>query len=143
MNAAQALGDKLIALGVANAVPNALWPVYYAKMPAGSAPNACVVLYNSGGGSPFAKWLFDFPSVQVRIRGEINSYLASRAKAQEVKDALFSSDPWDTAEGRIRGVLMQGDLMDLAFDEQNRPHHVINFRLEVEPATGTNRVPIS
>jgi hypothetical protein len=114
--------------------------IFLAKEP--ETPDKCITLYNSAGFTPNPKWAVDFPSVQVRVRGSKNAYVASRAFAQSAKDALLGVTSQAVTGGRLVSVTMMGDLMDLPFDQSNRPLHVINFNLIVEPTATGNRTAL-
>jgi hypothetical protein len=148
VNAAKALGDVLQANGVCSKVGDNLpWPLYFSREPSGtSSEDAVVTLYNTGGSEGSPKWLLDFPTVQARVRGKPNGYEESRAKAQEVRDALQGIDSFDALDGsgdRIVSVRLRTEIADIGYDDKNRPLHTVNFDLIVEPAQGTNRLPIS
>jgi hypothetical protein len=110
------------------------WGVYVAKEPLN--PHRAITVYNSGGLQPNPKWALDYPSVQVRVRGFPNNYQESRQKAQDCKDVLLGLPPQDVNTGgdRIVSVVIRADIVDLGFDNTNRPIHTINFNLITQPS---------
>jgi hypothetical protein len=116
----------------------ALPPAYVGWEPDGDGvPDYVVTLYNSGGRSPNPKFLIDFPSVQVRVRGGKNGYTTSRAKAEAIKNYLLGLPSQTIGTVRWVSVGMDGDIADIGFDKKQRPLHTINFRMIVEPPVGT------
>ena len=114
--------------------------LFVGKMP--EDPDAAVSVMRSGGKSANPKWLLDEPSMQVRVRGEINGYVDAEAKAQAVKDALLGLPSQDINGDRWVQVNMIGDIVPLGFDEQNRAMFSLNWGLIIEPAAGTYRLAL-
>jgi hypothetical protein len=119
------------------------WAVYVSKEP-DPAPHRAITCYNTGGLQPSPKWSLDFPTVQVRVRGFPSSYPESRAKAEECKSALLGIDPQDVNGGddRLVSVVIRSDIMDIGFDQTNRPIHTINFNLIVQPKAVGYRIEL-
>ena len=137
---AEGIKDLLVAAGVGVFAATTGWSIQVGKEP--TKPDTVVTVYNTGGLAPNPKWLLDDPTVQVSIRGAKNGRVASRAKAQEVKDALLGLPSQDLNGDRWVSVTGIGDITDIGFDESNRPMHTVNFKLIIEPATGTNRAAL-
>ena len=148
VDAADMVKDLLVTAGVGLEGPGTGWRIFVSQEPekAGSGatgvPDTVITTYNSGGLPPNPKWLLDYPSVQVRIRGAVGGYLASRSKAQEVKDALLGIPSQDVGADRLVAINGEGDILDIAQDDNRRPLHTVNFTMIIEPATGTNRIPL-
>lgn len=118
------------------------WSIFIGRKP--DKPVRCIVIRDSGGKPPNPRWLLDYPSVQVTIRGGVSDYQDAYLKAQEVKryllglsNAVVNGDAW-------LSVLMPSDVSLLGFDQLNQPEFVMNFNLIVEPAQGSgdNRDPL-
>lgn len=119
------------------------WQIFVGTEP--PVPDKTITLFRSGGSSPNPKWLVDYPSIQVRVRGEIGGYADAYNKAQTVKDALLGLGPYSHISGDVLvQVNMQGDIFPLPADETGKPIFVVNFNLRVEPASTplTNRLPL-
>lgn len=114
------------------------WGVHIGKLP--NKPNNCATVMLTGGLPPNPKWLVDYPSLQVIVRGE--DYVATRAKAQAVKDALLGLPSQTISGDRIVSTKMNGDITPLGFDESNRALFSLNFSLITHPASGTNRTSL-
>lgn len=119
------------------------WAVYVSKQP--DTPNQCITIYNSGGLEPNPRWLLDFPSVQVRVRGGIGDGENAWIKAKEVRDRLLGKQSYTASNGdRIVHINGIGDIALTGYDDQHRPEYVFNLRLITEPTaqTGDNRDPL-
>lgn len=141
MNPIIAVKDFLEAKGVGRFDPTyGGWVLNLSKEPI--SPDTTITIYNTGGLPPNPKYLLDYPSVQVRVRGRPNGYVESRATAERVKDVLLGIDSQDHGDDRWDSITMATDIVDLGYDQNNRPLHTLNFRCIVEPKLGDNRVPI-
>ena len=94
-----------------------------------SSPDACVTIYDTGGPEPQAGYVYDYPTIQVRIRGAKMGYEAAFTKAQAVRTSLHGlhNETWNST--RYIGIWCQGDIMALGYDENHRPLLVVNFRI--------------
>jgi len=132
--------DLLVAAGVGTFAASSGWAIHVGKIPANpGAVDTAIGIIQSGGLAPNPKWLVDYPSIQVMVRGAMGGYVSARAKAQAIKDALLGIPSQDSNGDRLVQINMLGDIASIGFDESNRPLFSINFRLIIEPATGTNR----
>lgn len=139
-NPAELLKDVLETAGVGVFAATSGWSIAVDQEP--PEPDTVITLYNTGGVNPNPKWLIDFPSVQVRIRGAVNGYLVSRAKAQQVKDTLLGLPSQVVAGERINSITGIGDIVNAGRDDNNRPLCTVNFATIIEPSSGTNRIPL-
>lgn len=115
-------------------------PIFISKMPA--EPDMCIGIFDTGGQSPDPKWLLDYPSVVVMVRGKTYSDTSSKARA--IRSRLLGL-PSQTLNGdRWVSVTQQGDIVDVGRDEKDRQGFTMTFRLIIEPATDTytNREPL-
>ena len=116
------------------------WAVYIGKQP--TKPIRCVTLYDAGGLDPNPRWLLDYPSVQCRVRGNVNDIEATWIKTKEVRDRLLGKESYTATNGdRIVHVNGIGDISAMGFDDAVHAEYVFNLRLIMEPAkiTGDNR----
>lgn len=118
------------------------WAVYIGRRP--DLPKAVVTIYDSGGGTPNPRWLIDYPSVQVRVRGNVNDYEESWLKAKEIKNIILGQPSQDLNGDRWVHFNMAGDIGFLGYDQTNHPEFSLNFNLIIEPANdiGNNRDPL-
>lgn len=105
-------------------------------------PDQQIIIYDTGGLSPNPAYLINYYSVQVRVRGPIDGYAEGWAKAKSVQDALLGIQPVNVGPDHIDGIIGIGDISYLLWDQSNRPHFTLNFRLFFEPGTGTNRTSL-
>ena len=133
--------DLLVTAGVGTFGAASGWSIDIAKFP--ETPDSVVALMPRSGLAPNPAWLLDFPGIQILVRGDRGGYIVAQAKAQAIKDALLGL-PSQTIDGdRWVSITMDGDIGFLHFDENNRPIFSLNFRLIIQPASGTNRIALS
>jgi len=91
------------------------------------SPDACVTIFDTGGQDPEAHHTYDYPTVQVKIRGDKQGYAAAFAKAQEVKEALhgLTNETWNST--RYIQIMCEGDIIFVGYDGKQRPELTINF----------------
>ena len=94
-------------------------------------PNACVTVIDTGGFPPESNYRYDYPTVQVLIRGVKNTYITTYAVAESVKTTLngYANTEVDS-EVTMVGVWAMGDIMALGTDERERPLFSVNFRMQ-------------
>jgi hypothetical protein len=124
--------------------PTADWQIFEGVEP--PEPAKTITLLLAGGESPNPKWLMDYPSVQVRVRGAIGGYDDALDEAYKVRNSLLGLDNYlHTSGDRIDAINIMGDVFPMPADETGKPVFVINFKLRVEPSsttTPTNRLPL-
>lgn len=140
--ASEGIKDILVdaSVGVFNTTSG--WSITIGELP--PDPDTCMTIYDTGGRSPNPKWLLDYPSVQVMIRGGVSGYVAAETKAKQVKDVLLGFQSQDLNGDRWVSITMPGDVAFVGYDENKRPMFSANFRLIIEPAASvdTNRTAL-
>jgi Bacteriophage minor capsid protein len=118
------------------------WQVEIGAMP--SSPDKIIMISDTGGQEPNPKYLIDYPTCQVMVRGIVSGYLATFREAKAVKDLLLGVDAHDNEGDRIDGIIMNGDVGFIGRDETNRPLFTGNYALFVEPQVvgNSNRVAL-
>jgi hypothetical protein len=130
---------KLLAAHVATSG----WQTEIGAMPA--TPDEVIMISDTGGLDPNPKWLLDFPTIQVMIRGAVNGYLDTAREGKAVKDLLLGAGAFTTSEGdRWVSITQNGDLSFIGRDEDMRPLFTVNFALIIEPllVPNSNRLPL-
>ena len=108
------------------------WALEIGAMP--DKPDDTIMISDTIGFAPNPKWLLDFPTCQVMVRGKPNSYLNAFREAKAVKDLLLGVEPFTTADGdRMVSITQQGDLGFIGRDDNMRPMFSVNFALIIEP----------
>lgn len=137
---AEGIKDVLVTAGVGVFGATTGWGIFISREP-DSDQDSVITIYNTGGEEPNPKWLLDFPSVQVRVRGDKGDYQGAHTKSIDIRDALLglpsqllNGDQW-VAVNEI------GSLNQLGYDSNDRPLFTLNYGLIVEPAAGGNRIP--
>lgn len=127
------LKDLLVAEGVGTFEATTGWGIYIGREP--KLPDTTIAIARSGGEPPDPKWLLDYPTYQVRVRGPKGNYASGLAKAEDVKDVLLGITSQDINGVRLVSITMQSDIAFIGFDENERPHFSLNFRLITEPGS--------
>jgi len=109
------------------------WQLETGAMP--PKPDKVIMLTDTVGVEPNPKWLLDFPTAQIMIRGEVGEYIATRDEGQAVKDLLLGIDSQDIGGDRMVSITQNGDLGSIGRDENDRPLFVLNIAMIIEPAS--------
>jgi len=112
------------------------WQIEIGAMP--ESPDKVITIYDTGGQAPNPKWLLDFPTLQVMVRGAVGTYLDTFVEAKAVKDILLGTPSQDLNGDRWVSITQNGELGFLGRDEDERPLFSVNFALIIEPQTVTN-----
>ncbi len=118
------------------------WQIEIGAMP--DQPDKVIMISDTGGPEPNPKWLLDFPTLQVMVRGIVSGYLATFREAKAVKDLLLGIDAQALNLDRWVSVTQNGELMFIGRDETQRPMFSVNFALIIEPQSvaNSNRLPL-
>lgn len=100
--------------------------LFVSEMP--SSPDACVVVYDTGGNDAEAGYTYDRPSVQIRVRGAKGGYKDAYALTLLIKNELHGTAGYETNATRYVGIWAEGDILALGYDDNHRPLFSINFR---------------
>ena len=112
------------------------WQIEIGAMP--DKPDDIIYINDSGGLPANPKWLLDYPSMQVVVRGAVGTYLDTFREAKAVKDLLLGVDSQDILGDRWVSITLNGDLGFIGRDEDERPMFSINFALIIEPQSVAN-----
>ncbi len=97
-------------------------------------PDRVIMISDTGGFEPNPKWLLDFPTVQVQVRGKANGYLDTFREAKAVKDLLLGITSFTSADNdRWVAINQNGDMAFIGRDDGMRPLFTINFAIILEP----------
>lgn len=119
------------------------WQLEIGAMP--DDPNEIIMISDTVGIEPNPKFLLDFPTCQVMVRGNANGYLLTFREAKAVKDILLGISSFTTADGdRMVSITQNGDLGFIGRDDDMRPMFTINFALIIEPQVvgNSNRIAL-
>lgn len=128
------------AAGVGIPGSNSGWAIFVSSEP--ESPNTTITFFDTGGSAPNPRFLLDNPSVQIRIRGNVDGYSEAFAKAQELKDLFLGLPSQDINGTRYVAITMASDVIPLGLDDSGRPKMVLNFDMFREPSTGGNRISL-
>ncbi len=107
------------------------WVLEINAMP--KTPHRVIMISDTGGRDPNPKWLLDYPTLQIVVRGGVDDYLATFVEAKAVKDILLGITSQDINDDRWISVTMNGELGSIGRDENDRPLFAVNFALIIEP----------
>lgn len=138
---AEATKQKLVAANVGVFNADAGWCISIGQFHPTNPQ--CLLVNGSGGRNPMPHYRINWPSVQVMGRGSESGYQAARAKMKEVCDTLLGMGTEVLNGDTYRSCNQIGDVIYLGVDTNGRPLFSANFWFIVEPATGTNRLPIT
>ncbi len=116
---------------IATHVGGSGWQTEIGAMP--KTPDKVIMVSDTGGQDPNPKWLLDFPTIQVMVRGIVSGYLATFQEAKAVKDILLGVDAQVIQGDRWDGITQNGDLAFIGRDENDRPLFSVNFAIILEP----------
>ena len=112
------------------------WQIEIGAMP--DQPDNIIYISDTGGLPANPKWLLDFPSLQVVVRGTVGTYLDTFREAKAVKDLLLGVDSQDISGDRWVSITLVSDLGSIGRDEDDRPMFSVNFALIIEPQSVAN-----
>ena len=136
----EGIKDLLVAAGVGVFGSQSGWGIFIGPEP--TRPDTVISIREFAGAGPMAKFLIDFPAIQTMIRGAPGEYQAAKAKAGQVLDELHSIPSQDLNGDRWNSIIATSGPAYNGLDESNRPKFSVNFKLILEPATGTHRIPL-
>lgn len=107
-------------------------------------PDRATQILATGGLEANPKWLLDFPSAQISVRGEVSGYLAARDEARAIRDILLGLPAQDLNGDRWVSITMASDIAFVGRDDSHRPLFTVNFRFIIEPQATpeTNRLAL-
>lgn len=115
------------------------WAVYIGTMP--STPVQVITIYDAPGLAPNPKWLLDYPSIQIKVRGGPNDYSAAYNKIRELSERLIGKPAFNALDGSGDRIVMINGIGSIAYlerDENQRHVFVMNLSLIIEPAATAN-----
>lgn len=132
----------LTTAGVGTVTQGQDWAINVSELP--DQPDRCIVIVDTGMVSRDPKWLLDFATFQVRVRGRPGDYPDVYAKAIAIADALIGLTSQTIAGDIWMSLTALGGIIYMGQDEKNRPEISSNFRLIMEPApsVGSYRLPL-
>lgn len=131
--------DILVATGAGLSLTFAT-NLFIAKEP--TSPNFCVTLYPTSGYEPNPRYALDRPTFQVRVRGDVDGYIAAENKMVAIRNYLLGKGPTTINSSKIVGFWIDSDYNFLMYDVSNRPIFTIQFRTYYQPSATGNRIAL-
>lgn len=126
------------------------WRLWIGRQP--TSPDRAITIFDATGLPPNPRWLLDYPSVQVKVRGGQNDYQKAGQKVREIRERLVGRPSYDAhvahsdnTRDRVVQINGIGDIAFTGWDDADRPEFVINIALIIEPSpttSYTNREPL-
>lgn len=94
-----------------------------------------VITFLDTGGRPEQNLLntseqgFKYPTVQARIRGDVNAYVRTREIAEDVYDTLHKTMRTSGNSNHYEQIIANGEPIWLGYDDNNRPMWSTNFEI--------------
>lgn len=99
-------------------------------------PHTTVTVYDTGGWGPPVNMPLYNPTIEIRVRGNPESYQDAYAMAEWVRSALHSYGPVTVGGMRYLAIQQMGEITPLGYDESKRPAFSLNFQAHREPVGG-------
>lgn len=118
------------------------WTLNTGIMP--ESPDKVIVVSDTGGLPANPKWLLDFPSAQIIVRGIVGGYIAVYNEINTLKDILLGITSLDLLGDRYVSITQGSDVAFIGSDDNQRPLFSLNLRFITEPNTSpeTNRLAL-
>lgn len=105
------------------------WSIKMSEM--STSPDTCILVSDGPSwGSPNPNYSYEYPTIQIQVRGEKGSYLTAYAKAEEIKNFLNGNGNQTVNGARYIQITCSSDILYLGRDENQRPLFSINFELQ-------------
>lgn len=132
----QLLDDLVAWLTLQGVAGDTNWPIAASFQPPGP-PDQCVTLYETPGEVPDAAHPdstedeYNYPGIQVRVRGTTMDYAGARSKIEDVFLALHKADiPLSASQKPIVYIYaLNSAPLPMGLDNNNRPELTWNFKV--------------
>lgn len=101
--------------------------LFIGQMP--ETPDNCVCIYDTGGYPGESDYVYQRPTLQVKVRGDRGAYKLAHQLCQNIRDVLHALHNVTLNGARYIGIWQESDVMSLGPDELHRPMFTINFRI--------------
>jgi len=110
---------------ILNAVSSLGATSYANNMP--DQPDTCISVIDGPGSTPEAKYVYDKPTIQVKVRAK--SYGSAYSIISSVKNEIHGKHNVIQGGARYIQILAQGGIMSLGYDKKERAIVVLNFAI--------------
>lgn len=94
-----------------------------------ATPDQQVAILDTGGFEPASGFVYEYPTVQIRVRGNKGQYTAAHELAQSIRDELHALTDETVNSCRYIAIWCMSDVMFLGWDDNHRPDFSVNFRI--------------
>lgn len=105
--------------------------IFMSAMPDSSNSNEglCMAIFDVSGEAPQAGYVYEYPHLQVQVRGNKGEYFEAYDKAVEVRNALHGLTNKIINSTRYIGIWCLSDVAFISWDDKSRPLLTVNFRI--------------
>jgi hypothetical protein len=133
---AHTISDFLASQGLGTLNPAGPWRISTGRQP--DSPDTSITVYDTGGQPDHPVLRLNYPSIQIRVRGNKDAYPTAFSKINDVKELLLGLPSQDINGDRWTAVNMIGGVMGAGYDAVSRPEFTVSFRCIVEPAADSS-----
>lgn len=110
--------------------------LFVSEIPDGAdVSDLCVGVFDSGGYSPQPNFVYERPSVTIRIRGAKGKYLEAYDLGEAIVNRLNGAADETIGGTRYIGIWQEGYINFLGYDASQRPDFSMNFRMHRTTST--------
>lgn len=136
--ASEEIKDMLVSssIGAGSFASTTGWSIHIGGIPdTVNVPNTCISITDTAGAGSEPNYVYQYPTIQILVRGNPGDYKDAYSKAEEIKDALHARTNELAATARYVQILCLGDIGFVARDDKKRPIFSINFAIQRTVAT--------
>ena len=93
------------------------------------SPDMCVAVIDSGGYDSQSNYIYERPTIQVLVRGTVWGHPTAYTHIKQIQNILHDLHGEVWGGSKYIGIWAQGDVLQLGYDESNRPILSLNFRI--------------
>lgn len=102
------------------------WGIYLGRMP--DKPDTCIsIMDGPPDNKPATNYSYEYPTVQIRVRGKKGGYKTAYSKILQIRDFLHTQTNVVLSDSRYIQIICNIDIEFIGFDEIDRPIYVANF----------------
>jgi hypothetical protein len=101
--------------------------IHLTRMP--ESPDSVITIIDQPGSPPESMLQYYKPMVQVIVRGERNSYEATKTIADDILTCLHAYGPLTIDDTNYVGIWATSDVIPLGYDKSDRPIFSVNFMI--------------
>lgn len=134
MSPAEEIAQHLADNGIGARAGDGVWGIHVSQEP--DSPDDVVTVYDTGGLDPIQVDIdLRQPTIQIRVRGSLHSDV--RSTHDSIYSILDAVQGAEIESHHYIGIWIQGDIIDIGRDDNDRFRATANYRINRQPAEGT------